>query len=105
MKEIVELDNGKRAILDTKNDEVIINTSWANGRENTRGEDLMLHKTQGGKNVFYAFSWSRWQGEGYSAEYLTPEQVVAFVAEHMYYVNDATLKRLAELGIAIEETA
>lgn len=83
MRKIVRQD-GKKVCLDTETDETIYDTPNRsdNGRDNTRGIDLMRHEIKSGGEVFYKLHWSRWQGENTYIEEISKDEAAGFVEEN-----------------------
>lgn len=107
MRKSYVMNDGKIALLNTETDECIQDNAWINGEQQNRGTNLMVHKTKGGRLIFYEFNWTHWQGEHCNITILDEETigVQKWVLEHYTWFNENELKRLEELGIKVEETA
>lgn len=100
-----QTEEGKLVLLNTRNDECLYSGQWVAGREQNRFQELYLHKTKGGKAVFYIVNVTYWQGERNSIEVLSEDDVQSWIADFYALLSEDALKRLAELGFKIEETA
>jgi hypothetical protein len=98
-------EDGKLVILNTRDDECLYSGRWVAGREQNRFDELYLHKTKGGKVVFYITHVSYWQGEVNSITVLSENEVESWIADFYHLLNEDAIKRLAELGFKVEETA
>jgi hypothetical protein len=97
-------DEGKVAILNTQDDEVLMSTEWINGREQSRWQELLMHETKGGKRIFYIAGFSRWQGEPYCVINVI-DDIQDWLTDNLQLLSQKQIDRLAELGIKVEETA
>ena len=108
MKQIYTLKNGLKAIINTKQDKTLIDTLYIGGKDQTNGEDLMVHITQGGVPVFYLYCWSRYQGTIDRVEVLgeigDPE-VFSYIEANYRWLEEEDVKYLSSLGVNIIETA
>ena len=98
-------DDGKLALLNTANDECLYSGQWTNGRENSRFDELYLHKTKSGKLIFYIVDVTFWQGESNSIDVLENKNVQTWLEEHFHRLTHNEIDRLAALGFKLEETA
>lgn len=108
MKQIYTLKNGKKAIINTKRDKTLIDTLYVGAKDQTSGEDFMVHITQGGVPVFYLLCWSRWEGSIDRVEVLGEKddlQVRSYIEENFRWLDDVAIKDLEKLGLVFEETA
>lgn len=99
--------NGQVAILCTENDECLWSGRWTVGQQNTRFDELYVHVTKSGKQIFYVAHISFWQGEHSTITVLDAETigVQGWLQENMNLLDDKEIARLAELGFKLEETA
>jgi len=98
-------EDGKLVILNTRDDECLYSGHWVAGREENRFDELYLHKTKSGKIVFYIAHVTYWQGEINSIDVLSENEVQSWIADFYSRLSEEALKRLAELGFKVEETA
>jgi hypothetical protein len=115
MKVVKVLDDGKRAVLDTKEDACLYDSPHNppnTGTDYTRGTDLYFHVSKGGRKVFYSYHWSMWQGEESSISLLSEQEAMEFLEEKAGLagwgsISDEEMKKIKELtGIdLLEETA
>lgn len=69
------------------------------GTRYTRGSDFYAHTARSGKNYFYAYHWSMWQGDEDSFHLLTDEEMKARLIE----LNDGSRYSLSGSEIARAE--
>lgn len=114
MKNVVQLENGKRAILDTKMDEKLYDSPHNPPNTDTRytcGSDLFLHICKSGLRVFYLMNWSMWQGSETTLQVISESEAEEFFLDKLsgnehIMPYDREIKRMAELGFNfLEETA
>ncbi len=115
MKVVKILDDGKRAVLDTKLDTCLYKAPVNppnTGTSYTRGTDLYLHNTKNGRKVFYEYHWSMWQGEESGINVISVEEAKEFLEIKAGLtgwgrVSEEELEEIKELtGIdLLEETA
>jgi len=106
MTKMAYTDNeGKLVILNTRNDECLYSGQWVAGREQNRFDELYLHKTKNGKIVFYLAHVTYWQGETNTISVLAENEIESWIADYYSSLNENAIKRLAELGFKLEETA
>lgn len=107
MKKIIVTQDNKRAILDTKTDECIYNAPHNppnTGTQYTRGADLYVHKSKAGQEFFYLYCWSMWQGDEARIEYLSKDEAMTYLTEHVDSYNGVDEEVLNRYGL-LEETA
>ena len=98
-------EEGKLVILNTRDDECLYSGQWVAGKEQSRFDELYLHKTKSGKIVFYIVHVTYWQGETNSIEVLAEDSIESWIAEYYSCLKQDAIDRLAELGFKVEETA
>jgi len=77
----------------------------------TRGTDLYRHVAKSGKEYFYLYHWSLWQGEESSYELISREEAEEFLLKKARLsgwagLDEKDFERLKEFGFdLLEETA
>jgi hypothetical protein len=67
MKKVLLTEEGKKVVIDTKQDARLYESPQNppnTGTRYTRGTNLYCHETKNKNKYFYFYSWSMWQGEG-----------------------------------------
>ena len=98
-------EDGKLALLNTRNDECLYSGHWVAGREQNRFEELYLHVTKTGKKIFYVVYVTFWQGEEDSITPLENAEIQGWLQDNYQNLTTEEIKRFAELGFKLEETA
>jgi len=98
-------NEGKLVLLNTRTDECLYSGHWVSGKEENRFDELYLHKTKNGKIVFYVAHVTFWQGERNSIDVLSENEVQSWIVDYYSYLGDDEIKRLAQLGFKVQETA
>ena len=98
-------EDGKLALLNTRSDECLYSGHWVAGREQSRFEKLYLHVTKTGKKIFYVAYVTYWQGEEDSITPLENTEMQGWLQDNYQNLTTEKIKRFAELGFRLEETA
>ena len=98
-------EDGKLALLNTRNDECLYSGHWVAGREQNRFEELYLHVTKTGKKIFYVVNVTYWQGEEDSIRPLETAEIQGWLQDNYQSLTTEEIKRFAELGVELDETA
>jgi len=98
-------EDGKLVILNTRDDECLCSGRWVAGREQNRFDELYLHKTKGGKVVFYIAHVTYWEGEVNTIDVLAENEIQSWIADYYSCLKEDAILSLAELGFKVEETA
>lgn len=104
MRKIFYVD-GKKAVVDTKLDEKIYSAP-ANppntGTRYTNGTDIYFHVCKDGREVFYAYDWTMWQGTEEVWRVIDRAEVEAYIIDQIggQYTDpsERELTKLEELG-------
>jgi len=97
--------DGKLVILNTRFDDCLYSGHWVAGREQNRFQELYVHKTKGGKTIFYITNVTYWQGEVNTIEVLSENEVQSWIADYYQNLSEEAIEKLAKLGFKVEETA
>lgn len=113
-KYVLLTEEGKRVVIDPNDDSYLFESPRNppnTGTVYTRGTDLHVHKARSGKNYFYFYSWSMWQGEDSSLRLCSFDEAEKFLTEkagNTGYdsMSESEMSDLEQYGFnLLEETA
>lgn len=76
--------DGKKVLVDTTKD-LVLYAAPCNppntGTAYTRGTDLYVHRARSGREYYYLYRWSLWQGDYNAAELISADEAKSFLLE------------------------
>lgn len=114
MPVVLKTNDDKKVVVSVRSDEKIYDAPHNppnTGTTYTSGEDLYLHIAKSGKEFFYIYGWSMWQGSSDYYRLISKDEAEEFLLNKMngnYHVRLSTseIMRAEELGFnLLEETA